>query len=232
MAGKTATDVTGQAPPNPENVQTESGRIKRNHEPPPSHYDDLQGSLAHAWALLVRGVGDRHSPFHTPTIANVGADTKNIESIAIRTVVLRAASPVDWTLRFHTDRRSDKAPSLQASPRVAAHFYDAPRKVQLRLQGRAVLHLDDAIADAAWQKSSTNSRACYGQPVGSGHAIDAPLDAWQSGALDAAAARANFAAVIITVDRMEWLYLAAHGHRRALFQRNVDTTITSQWLAP
>ena len=129
-------------------------------------------------------------------------------------------------------RRSDKAQALSASPRVAAHFYDAPRKVQLRLQGCAVLHLDDAIADAAWQKSSTSSRACYGQPVGSGLAIDAPRDAWQSGALDAVSVRKNFAAVVIAVDRLEWLYLAAHGHRRAIFHRNPDTTVTSQWLAP
>jgi pyridoxine/pyridoxamine 5'-phosphate oxidase len=67
-------------------------------------YDDLEGTLAYAWGLLERGVSDRHSPIHTPTVATIGGDGRP----SIRTVVLRDCDLDARMLRFHTDRRAPK----------------------------------------------------------------------------------------------------------------------------
>ena len=37
----------------------------------PGFYNDLDASLAHAWAMIGRGVADRRSAFHTPVVATV-----------------------------------------------------------------------------------------------------------------------------------------------------------------
>ena len=77
-------------------------------------YDDLDGSCAHAWALLARGVKDRRSPFHTPGLATVSPE----ELPEIRTVVLRGCDPQTRNLRFHTDTRSAKIADMQKQPQV------------------------------------------------------------------------------------------------------------------
>ena len=140
--------------------------------------------------------------------------------------------PDAWTLRFHTDRRPLKFASLATRPRVALHAYDPAAKVQVRLRGTATLHTNDAIADAAWATSRPISRVCYAQGPAPGSLLETPrLPLIQTGT-DEDVGRQNFAAVVITVDGLEWLYLLVHGHRRALFTRGADGTVTKQWLAP
>ncbi len=123
----------------------------------PRFYDDLDETLREAWRLLERGVTERRSPFHTPALASVREDG----SPSIRTLVLRAVDRDTRTLRFHTDVRSGKFREITAQPRVALHFYDPTRKVQMRVDGRARLHKGDAIAAAAWRATRPFSRACY-----------------------------------------------------------------------
>jgi pyridoxamine 5'-phosphate oxidase len=57
--------------------------------PIPAFYDDIEATLAHALALLVRGVPDRRSPFHHPVVATIGTDGRP----RLRTVVLRGFEP-------------------------------------------------------------------------------------------------------------------------------------------
>jgi pyridoxamine 5'-phosphate oxidase len=190
--------------------------------------DDLDAALNRAWALFAQGVATRRGPFHTPTFANVSDDG----TPEARTVVLRAVSPETWTLRFHTDRRPQKFASLAARPHVTLHAYDPAAKVQVRLRGTAAPHTSDDVADAAWAASRPISRVCYAQGAAPGSLLETPrLAVVQTGTLEATG-RQNFAAVAITVDRLEWLYLLVHGHRRALFTRGADGAVTKQWLAP
>jgi hypothetical protein len=44
--------------------------------------------------------------------------------------------------------------------------------------------------------------------------------------------RERFCAVDIEVESLEWLYLAAHGHRRARFRRRGDGSVEAGWLVP
>ncbi|WP_198372559.1 pyridoxamine 5'-phosphate oxidase family protein [Roseomonas rosulenta] len=189
--------------------------------PPPATPQD---ALADAFRLLSRGVADRRSPFHTPTLATRGLDG----APDLRTVVLRGFDPATRLLRIHTDRRSAKAGEIAADPRAALHGYDAAAQVQIRIAGVASLHLDDATADAAWAASREMSRMCYATP----HAPGAPVEEPPPAPQDAAAGRANFAAVTLRIDALDWLLLAAAGHRRARFAWDDAGALCAGWAAP
>jgi hypothetical protein len=197
--------------------------------PRPSFYDDLDGTLAEAWRLLARGVADRRSAFHHPVVATVGLDG----TPRARTVILRGCDAVRRVMRFHTDARSQKIKEIASRPDAALHFYDPAAKIQLRLAGRAVAHRDDAVADAAWAGSRLFSRQCYGVAPGPGTPITAGGDFTLPDTSEEATAggRAQFVAVTVHVDRLEWLYLAAAGHRRARFDWT-GGALRAEWLSP
>ncbi|MCA3380140.1 MAG: pyridoxamine 5'-phosphate oxidase family protein, partial [Roseomonas sp.] len=155
----------------------------------PAFAGDITASLHEAFRLLADAVPNRRSPFHTPTLASLD----DAGAPSLRTVVLRGFDAGSRRLRFHTDRRSDKARGMARDPRVMMHFYDAALHIQLRVVGQAALHLDDAVADAAWAASRSSSRMCYAAPDASGAIVPAPPAAPQ----DAEIGRPHFAAVVI-----------------------------------
>ena len=193
-------------------------------------YNDLDASLAHGWALLERATADRRSPMRTVQVATVALD-----GARVRTVVLRGAEREGRTLRFHTDARSGKIDELAAQPAVELCAYDPKAKIQLRLRGTATMHRSNGIADTAWAATASHSRICYRAAHGPGAPLDAPQEADPTEAArnpaDSEAGRDAFVAVTVDVTRIEWLYLAARGHRRAVFIWSGDAWM-GQWLAP
>lgn len=192
-------------------------------KPRPGFADDLGETLAEAFRLLARGVADRRHPFHTPTLATIGADG----APRARTLVLRGFEAEARTLRLHTDTRSGKHAELEAEPRCALHAYDAGAQIQLRLTGRARLHRDDWLADAAWAASRPFSRLCYAAPDAPGSPVAAPPAAPREGD-----GRAHFAAIALVFDALDWLWLDATGHRRARFTWHDGAAPRAEWLAP
>lgn len=189
--------------------------------------DDLDATLAEAWRRLTRGAADRRSGFHTVQLATVADGAPRV-----RTVVLRAVAPSQRLIRIHTDARSAKVPELAADARVEVCGYDAHAKMQIRLRGLASLHRDDAVADAAWGGSGQGSRMAYRSATPPGAALERP------GTADPQVreplsdlGRENFMAVTVAVMRLEWLYLAASGHRRAVYEWS-DGAVCARWLAP
>lgn len=197
--------------------------IARVMQPPAPFADDLDLTLAEAFKLLTRGVVDRRSAFRTIQVATVAADG----APEVRTVVLRAFEPAERRLRFHTDRRSGKFAQLGRDPRVMLHGYDPGAKIQLRMAGRATIHIDDAVADDAWARTAPMGRACYAITPGPGTVVAAPIAAPE----DQPHARDQFAAVRVTIDTLDWLWLSAHGHRRAHFAW-AGGELASRWLVP
>jgi pyridoxamine 5'-phosphate oxidase len=188
--------------------------------------NDFDQALDSIWALLGRGVADRRHGFHHPAIATLGLDGAPRNRI----VVLRGAERARSSIRFHTDQRSTKCAELARDPRASALFYDEGDRVQLRVEGRAVLHSTDAIADAAWQSSQRMSRVCYGTMPAPGSFLESPSGfALPSEDEQIAAGRSNFVAVVIAIERIEWLFLHSGGHRRAMFD---VTQGTARWLVP
>jgi pyridoxine/pyridoxamine 5'-phosphate oxidase len=196
--------------------------------PEPAFFNDLNETLAEAWRLLARGVADRRSPMHHPTVATLGLDGRP----RVRTVVLRGVEPTERRLRFHTDLRSDKVAELRAEGRVALHAYDAKSKIQLRIDGIATVHTDDAVADAAWAGSRPMSRVCYGTSPPPGRPLSEPNAFTLPDEAETDHGRANFTAVVVCVSSIEWLYLAYGGHRRALFTWAPGGAFAQTWLVP
>jgi pyridoxamine 5'-phosphate oxidase len=197
------------------------------HRMRPAFADDLALTLGEAWASLDRGVRKRRSPFHTPAVATIGLDGRP----RLRTVVLRAADADRRLLRFHTDIRGEKVAEIRREDRVALHAYDPGAKFQVRVEGRAGIHADDALADNAWEFSKLMSRACYGTQFRPGVPIERAEDfAIPSEEEEISAGRENFSVVLVRVERIETLYLARAGHRRAVFE--LGETVKARWLAP
>lgn len=200
---------------------------KKGGPPILSCYDDLAASAAYGWSMLERGVKDRKSAFHTPSVATINATG----APTIRTVVLRGCDTPAKTLRFHTDTRSGKIAELTDNPLAAMHFYDAGAKIQLRLAVRLEAlcgPAHQAAYDAAWQATRPMSRECYQVTQGPGSVIDDPYGV-EFNAADTRDGEDYFVPVAAHILRMEWLYLAARGHRRALFDFENNT---QNWLVP
>jgi hypothetical protein len=188
-------------------------------EPFPDYYNDLSGSLRHAWQSLGRATKDRRSAFHAPVVA-----TNSDDGPQARVMILRSVDAALQQLNFYTDMRSAKTHALAQDARVAVTFYDAARKLQLRANGVGVLHTGDAVAQARWHASSPSSLRCYaGDAPGDitpqpSSGLPATLEGRVPKWAELAAGQMNFAVLTVTVARMEWLYLHTRGQRRALFE--------------
>ena len=186
---------------------------------------DPDAIFADIQARLAAAVGDRRHPWRTPTLATIGRDG----APRARTVVLRGAAADGTRVRFHSDRRSAKCDELAADARACLHFYDADAKMQLRLEGQAVLHGADATAETTWRAAGLSARRTYAIEPGPGTFLEGPDDAVFSA--DAGDAFARFVVVELAVASVEWLYLRAEGHRRLLFtQKAVERA--ARWRAP
>lgn len=199
--------------------------MAESHEP--AFYNDLEESLAEAWRHLETGVTDRKSGFHTVQLATVATDG----APSVRTCVLRAVDPEARWLQVHTDRRGRKPAEIAREPRAAIHAYAPGAKIQIRASGTAEIHTDDDVASAAWARTRWFSRECYRVQPGPGTPLDVPDAAEIPDVTDQEIGRENFAVLRLHVDRMEWLYLAAAGHRRALFDWSGGVRHAT-WLVP
>jgi hypothetical protein len=187
---------------------------------------DVALIVSEVWASFVDGVTNRHSVFHTPTVATMAADG----SPSLRTVVLRAADPELRLIRFHTDLRSRKVSEIAREPRVSVHVYDPRAKIQVRLSGRAVAKPIGAGGEVAWDASRRKSLFCYGiapgpgTPIPEGGAYHMPTEEHE---IDGGAP--NFTAVEVIIDGFEWVFLHVAGHRRAGFTWNGNAS-GGQWV--
>ncbi len=197
--------------------------------PLPAFHDDLDACFAEAWRLLADGAGRARSGFHLQSLATVdGAGAPQV-----RTVVLRAADAAAGALRFHCDARSPKAQEIRRDGRCALSAYDSESAVQIRAAGSASVHTDDAVADAAWAAALPMSRVCYGTAPEPGATIPAGGTYALPDAEEAATlGRPNFAAVVVAVARLDFLYLDRRGHRRARWERSDRGAWQGHWLVP
>jgi pyridoxamine 5'-phosphate oxidase len=142
-------------------------------------------------------------------------------------------------LRFHTDLRSQKIGQISSNQNASVLIYDASAKLQIRLTGKILPGPVDA-AEAAWDASTEFARRCYMTQSAPGNPTDTPtsgLPSWIEGKQPTLEmlkdARENFAILIFTFDRIDWLYLANKGHRRANYTLDpANKTWKGSWLIP
>jgi pyridoxamine 5'-phosphate oxidase len=200
--------------------------------------DGLQYNLAEVekdcWVRLLNGSLRARDALHNPTVANT-----NEHGVNMRTVVLRKVNTIEKTLAFHTDIRSGKWKELSKNNNISWLFYDAAGRYQIRLAGKAMLHLNDRIADESWLKSNENSRKIYMGAVAPSQQSDIPTSGlpieFETGnptLEESEMGRPNFGIVITKVYWMEWLWLNSRGHRRASFNYADDNSFVANWLVP
>jgi pyridoxamine 5'-phosphate oxidase len=196
--------------------------------------EDLDFILTDIWTRWGRGAVDRRSSFHTPVIGTVSPRGSPEQ----RVMVLRHIDRVAGTLRFHTDIRSTKVGQIEAQRIVSVLAYDPGAKIQLRGSGSATVVQTSPLADAAWAATAPSGRRSYLTTLPPGtvsHAATSGLPIAFEQVVptlsESEAGRANFAIVVVTLDRLEWLHLASTGHRRAAFTRS-DRGWDGAWLIP
>lgn len=165
------------------------------------------------WDMLAQGVRVAFAAAHTPTLATIRRGFP-----ATRTVVLRGVSRSNAMLLIHTDLRSDKVRELSEQPACSLHIHDGGRRVQLRVEAQAGIHVDDGLADSEWARRQAVSRGrpATGPEIGG---LDAPM---------VAPSREHFAVLALHVARIEWLHLSPKGHRRAGFE--IGERTLARWL--
>jgi pyridoxamine 5'-phosphate oxidase len=198
------------------------------------YYNDLDASLAHAWELLSKGVTDRRSPLHTLTVASVDSNGQP----DARIMVLREVDKAAARLRFHTDARSNKVALIGDGAPVTVLAYHPDNHVQLRLSGIARIDTQSTAREAAWERTSLYGRRCYLGDSGPGGSsleptsgLPADVEGIEPSIPRAAPGLAHFALLWVAVARIEWLFLAHHGHRRAHFTATPQGW-SGQWLIP
>jgi 3-hydroxyisobutyrate dehydrogenase len=183
------------------------------------------------WQRLVTGAQKSRHPFHTPSVASFAK-----EGISLRTVVLRKAIEETRELRFHTDIRSPKWEELSLNPTTSALFYDANERIQLRIKGQAVLHVDNEMTAMAWVKTTLSSRRCYLTEFSPSSFADQPtsglseaIEKENLSLEESESGYQNFGIVSIHVHSIDWLWLNHAGHRRAFFDYKSGEL---QWMIP
>jgi len=194
--------------------------------------ETLEEARAKAIRLIERGAADRRSEMHTPVVGSADGD--------MRVMVLREYDADSRTLRFHTDARSPKCAAIgESGSEVNVLFYDRGAKTQIRARGVGRVERKGPVADAAWDASTNFARRCYlaeGAPGASSDEGTSGLPEWAEGIQPSddqiAPARGNFAVLLVRLQRIDWLYLANSGHRRAVFEADEAGSWSGQWAVP
>ncbi|MAH89636.1 MAG: flavin-binding protein [Candidatus Pelagibacter sp.] len=197
-----------------------------------SYYEDFNEIEKKLWSLLVRAVNDRSSEFRTPVF--ICGDNNNLDG---RVVVLRKADEKSVSLQFHSDIRSTKIDTIKKNPNSSLLFYGKKEKIQLRMKVESKLHYNDEITKESWNKTGHISRKCYLVTDGPGtkskkptSGLDNKFDNFNFTKEQSEEGYKNFCVIKCKIKSIEWLYLAAKGHRRALIEFQGSKKFS--WLIP
>ena len=115
-------------------------------------------------------------------------------------------------------------------------FYGKQDKIQLRIKTECKVHFNDETTKESWEKTGHISRKCYLVTNGPGTESDKPtsgldnkFDNFDYTKEESEAGYKNFCVIRCKIKSIEWLYLAAKGHRRALFDLENNK---KNWLVP
>ena len=197
----------------------------------PAYYEDFVEIKKKIWLMLDDAVKNRGSQFRIPTFICGNGD--NLDG---RIVVLRWSDRSNNLVQFHSDIRSDKIEILKKNPNAAMLFYDKEEKIQVRLKVNCVINHKNEITKTSWDKTQHISRKCYLVDKGPGTVSNVPtsglkpeLDNFDYTKEQSEAGYKNFTVIQCKIKSIEWLYLAAKGHRRARFDLENSN---DSWLVP
>ena len=196
-----------------------------------SYYEDFSEVEKKIWSLLVDAVKNRSSEFRTPVF--ICGNDKDLDG---RVVVLRKADQQNNFIQYHSDIRSFKIEKIKKNPNCSILFYGKEEKIQLRIKAECIVNHDNETTKESWEKTGHISRKCYLVTNGPGTESDKPtsgldnkFDNFDFTKEESEDGYKNFCVIRCNIKSIEWLYLAAKGHRRALFDLENNK---KNWLVP
>ena len=199
----------------------------------PDYYNNLDAIYSKIWNLLNLGLQNRNATFHIPVFIS-----GNQNKFDGRIIVLRGVSEKENKIWFHSDIRSNKIKDLKSNPKGVLLFYDKSEKIQLRITGLAKINYQNVITKKSWKKTAHMSRQCYLGDHAPGLDASLPtsgftenIDNSKYTLEESEIGYKNFCVVEIFINSIEWLYLAAKGHRRAYFTLK-NNSLDKKWLIP
>ncbi len=197
----------------------------------PAYYEDFKEIKKKIWSMLDNAVTDRNSSFRIPVF--VCGDQKDFDG---RIIVLRKSNQSNNLLQFHSDIRSNKITKLKNNKNASMLFYDKEEKIQVRLKVECTINHNNEITKESWSKTGHMSRKCYLADNGPGTESSVPtsglkpeLDNFEFTIEQSEEGYKNFTVIQCKIKSIEWLYLAAKGHRRAIFELDNNK---EYWLVP
>ena len=197
----------------------------------PAYYEDFGEIQNKYWSMLDDAVTNRGSPFRIPVFMCAHQD-----EIDGRIVVLRKSDRTNNLLQFHTDLRSPKVDILKKNNKASLLFYDKDEKIQLRVKVECEINNQNSTTEECWKKTQHISRRCYLTDSPPGTSSENPTSGMISKLEDfdytmeqSEEGYKNFTVIKCMIKSIEWLYLAAKGHRRAKFDLENKK---ESWLVP
>ena len=199
----------------------------------PDYYNDLDKIYLKIWELLKIGLKNRDLPFHIPVF--ICGDKIKSDG---RIVVLRGVDEKEGKIWFHSDIRSNKVKILKSNSKASLLFYDKNEKIQLRISVNTKINYRNDITRNSWKKTAHMSRQCYLGDKAPGSNVSVPtsglsneVDNLKYSKEESEIGYKNFCVVETFINSIEWLYLAAKGHRRAHFYLK-NNSLEKKWLIP
>ena len=197
-----------------------------------SYYENFNEIEKKLWTLLTQAVIDRNSEFRTPVF--ICGNDKDIDG---RVVVLRKVDQKNNFIQFHSDIRSSKIKKIKENPDCSILFYGKKEKIQLRLKTKCEINFNNQITEESWKITGHVSRKCYLVTDGPGTVSNKPtsglngkFESFDFSKEESEEGYKNFSVIKCKIKSIEWLYLAAKGHRRALIDFKGSKKFT--WLVP
>ena len=199
----------------------------------PDYYNNLDKVYSKIWNLLNEGLKNRNAPFHIPVFI-----CGNKNKFDGRIVVLRGIDEKQKKIWFHSDIRSNKIKILKSNSEAVLLFYDKSEKIQLRINGDVKINYQNEITKKSWKKTTLMSRQCYlGENSPGSPSLEATsgltenVDNLKYSLEESEIGYKNFCVVETFIKSIEWLYLAAKGHRSAHFTFK-NNFLEKKWLIP
>tara|TARA_B110000967_G_C18613521_1_gene425168 strand:- start:30 stop:629 length:600 start_codon:yes stop_codon:yes gene_type:complete len=196
-----------------------------------AYYENFSEIINKIWSMLNDAVINRSSPFRIPVF--ICGSQNDLDG---RIVVLRKSDQTNNLLQYHSDIRADKIIKLKNNKNAAMLFYDKDEKIQVRLKVECTINHNNEITKQSWLKTGHISRKCYLVDNGPGTKSKIPtsglkpeLDNFKFTMEQSEIGYKNFTVIECKIKSIEWLYLAAKGHRRARFDLVNDK---KYWLVP
>ena len=197
----------------------------------PAYYENFEEIKNKYWSMLEDAVSNRASSFRIPVFI-----CSHQDEVDGRIVVLRKSDRENNLLQFHTDFRSPKVEILKNNNKASLLFYDKEEKIQLRVKVNCEINNQNSITEESWKKTQHISRRCYLTDSPPGTSSENPTSGMISKLEDfdytidqSEEGFKNFSVIKSNIKSIEWLYLAAKGHRRALF--DIENK-KERWLVP